>query len=177
MGRYFDEIKRTMDWLAERPETLFLGQAVGCPGTFMHATIADVPAEKRIEMPVCESFQMQVTLGLALAGVLPISLYPRQNFLLLAAGDLANLLDKMTLMSDGKAVPHVILRTAAGTTKPIHPGHQHVGNYAETFRAMLENVDVVELHEPEQIFPAYQKAVASGRPCIMIEFGDHYGDK
>jgi len=38
-------------------------------------------------------------------------------------------------------------------------------------------VDVVELHEPEDIFPAYQKAFLSRKPTLLLEFGDHYNDK
>ncbi len=68
MEGYFTEIKRSMEWLGSKPETLFVGQAVGVPGTFMFNTVSDVPLEKRIEFPVSESLQMQYSLGLALAG-------------------------------------------------------------------------------------------------------------
>ncbi|MBX3166257.1 MAG: hypothetical protein KF760_02550 [Candidatus Eremiobacteraeota bacterium] len=177
MGKYFDAMKETMTWLAEQPDTLFLGQAVGCPGTFMYGTVEHLDEGRRIEIPVCESFQMQMSIGLALAGTVAISIYPRQNFLMLAMGDMSCLLDKLSDMSGGEVVPPVIIRTAAGTTKPIHPGHQHVGNYADGFRAIFKNIEVVELHEPEDIFPAYQRAYANRRPTLLIEFGDFYGDK
>jgi pyruvate/2-oxoglutarate/acetoin dehydrogenase E1 component len=177
MGKYFDAVQEAMTWISKQPNTLFLGQAVAYPGTFMHATLEGVPAEQRLEMPVCESFQMQTSIGLALAGVYPISIFPRQNFLLLATGDMSNLLDKLVDMSGGKVSPAMIIRTAAGTTKPIHPGHQHVGNYAETFRTLFKNIVVKELHEPEDILPAYQEAYSSKKPTLLIEFGDHYGDK
>ena len=36
--KYFDELKRSMEWLAQQPNTIFIGQAVGCPGTAMFAT-------------------------------------------------------------------------------------------------------------------------------------------
>ncbi|MFT7538966.1 MAG: hypothetical protein ACI9F2_001120, partial [Lysobacterales bacterium] len=35
---YFDELKRTMEWLAEQDKTMFLGQTVAGPGTFMFQT-------------------------------------------------------------------------------------------------------------------------------------------
>jgi hypothetical protein len=34
--KYFDELKKSMDWLAEQSDTLFLGQAVEYPGTAIH---------------------------------------------------------------------------------------------------------------------------------------------
>lgn len=177
MGRYADALKEAMSWLSEQSDTLFLGQAVGCPGTFMHATVEQIDESKRLEVPVSESFQMQLSIGLALAGTVPISIYPRQNFLVLAMGDLSSLLDKLPDMTSGVVVPPVIIRTAAGTTRPIHPGHQHVGNYADAFRALFANIEVIELHEPEEILPAYQRVYRSRRPALLIEFGDHYMDK
>lgn len=177
MGQYVEEMKNAMEWLAQQPDTLFLGQAVASPGTFMHATLERVPHEKRLEMPVCESFQMQVSVGLALDDVVPVSIYPRQNFLLLATGDLSNLVDKIEDMTSGAVRLPLIIRTAAGTTKPLDPGHQHVGNFAEAFRRLFANIEVVELHQPDEILPAYQKAYRERKPTLLIEFGDHYQDR
>jgi pyruvate/2-oxoglutarate/acetoin dehydrogenase E1 component len=179
MLRYFDELKRTMEWLAQQPKTLFLGQTVGGPGTFMYSTLQDVSPDKRVEMPVNESFQMQFTLGLALAGYIPVSVYPRQNFLLLATADMVNMLDKMPAISSNQVLPHVIIRVAAGPDMPVHPGHQHVGNYAEAFRRMLSWVEVVELNEPHEIFPAYKRALEreDARATLLIEHGNFYNQK
>src|SRR5712691_6702526 len=77
---YFDEIKRAMDWLGKQPRTIFLGQAVGYPGTAMFNTLKDVNPEKRWELPVAEEFQMGLATGMALQGFVPISVFPRWNF-------------------------------------------------------------------------------------------------
>ena len=52
--KYFDELKKSMDWLSEQPNTLFLGQAVEYPGTAMTNTLKDVDKSKLLEMPVNE---------------------------------------------------------------------------------------------------------------------------
>ena len=135
--KYFDELKRTMEWVAQQPKTIFVGQTVAGPGTFMYSTLKDVAPEKALEMPINESFQMQFTLGLALAGYVPISVYPRQNFLLLATGDMSNMIDKMPAISGNTVLPRIIIRVATGPDAPVHPGHQHVGNFAEAFRKMF----------------------------------------
>src|SRR5262245_5683002 len=80
--RYFDELKRAMEFLARDPRVLFLGQAVAYPGTAMSNTLKDVPATKLLELPVDEEMQMGMTNGLALAGLVPVSIFPRWNFLL-----------------------------------------------------------------------------------------------
>ena len=46
MGKYFDELKRSMDYLGRQPDTMFLGQAVEYAGTAMTNTLAAVPQEK-----------------------------------------------------------------------------------------------------------------------------------
>jgi pyruvate/2-oxoglutarate/acetoin dehydrogenase E1 component len=177
--KYFDELKRTMEWLAGQPKTIFVGQTVAMPGTFMYHTLRDVSAEKTLELPVNESFQMQFTIGLALAGYIPISVYPRQNFLLLATSDMVNMLDKIPAISSNEVMPRVIIRVASGPFEPVHPGHQHIGNYAEAFRKMFTTIDVVELEEPEDILPAYQRALfrKDGGASLLIEHGNYYNKK
>ncbi len=177
--KYFDEIKRTMEWVAQQPKTLFLGQTVAGPGTFMFQTLRDIPPERALEMPVNESFQMQFTIGLALAGFIPISVYPRQNFLLLATADMVNMLDKIPVISSQQWLPRVIIRVASGPDSPVHPGHQHVGNYAEGFRKLFSSIEVIELNEPEEIFPAYQRALErdDNKSTLLIEHGNFYNQK
>ena len=177
--KYFDELKRTMEWIAQQPKTIFIGQTVAGPGTFMFQTLRDVPKDRTWEMPINESFQMQFTIGVALAGYVPVSVYPRQNFLLLATGDMVNMLDKIPAISGGQLLPKVLIRVAVGPDAPVHPGHQHVGNYAEGFRKMLGWIEVVELNEPEEIFPAYQHALerSDNKSTLLIEHGNYYNQK
>jgi len=176
--KYFDEMKRTMEWVAQQEKTIFVGQAVGVPGTFMFNTIKDTPDEKRLELPVCESFQMQMTVGMAFSGFLPISIYPRLNFLMLAMGDMSNIVDKMPEIYSQK-YPKVIIRSAVGPDSPVHPGHQHIGDFTEGFRKLFKNIEVIKLENPEDIFPAYQMALdpKNNKSYLMIEVGNYYQQK
>ena len=177
--KYFDELKRTMEWVAKQPKTFFLGQTVAGPGTFMYSTLKDIPDDKTLEMPINESFQMQFSVGLALSGYIPITVYPRQNFLLLATSDMINMLDKIPAISSNQVVPKMIIRVASGPDSPVHPGHQHVGNYADAFRTMFTSIDVIELEEPEEIFPAYKHAIEreDNKVTLLIEHGNYYNQK
>ena len=175
--QYFNELQRTMAWLGQQEKTFFVGQTVDCPGTFMYPTLNGVPTKKRLEFPVNESFQLQFSIGLALAGYVPISIYPRQNFLLLATADMVNMLDKIPAISNNKIIPHIIIRVASGPYKPIHPGHQHIGNYAEAFKRMFNEIIVLELDEPEEIFSVYESAYKNPASYLIIEHGNNYNDK
>ena len=44
--KYFDEIKRSMEYLAKNKNTIFLGQAVSVPGTAMFNTLKDINKKK-----------------------------------------------------------------------------------------------------------------------------------
>ena len=175
--KYFDELKRSMEWLGKQSDTIFLGQAVEYAGTAMTNTLKDVSPDKLMEMPVTEDMQMGITNGLAISGYVPISIYPRWNFLLLGVNQLVNHLDKLPLISDYKT--KVIIRTGIGSERPLHPQFQHIGDYTEAFQKMLPNVEVIRLDEPEQIFEAYQKAYnrTDGKSSILVEWGDFYNEK
>lgn len=175
--KYAEELKRAMTWLGQQPDTFFLGQAVAYPGTAMTGTLKDVPWDKLWEMPVTEDMQMGMSIGMAMNGIVPISIFPRWNFLLLATNQIVNHLDKITLMADKPFNPKVIIRTAIGSERPLHPQHQHVGDYTNSFRLMCPNINVIRLDEPEHIFENYQKAYYSDKPSIVVEWGDYYNEK
>ncbi len=177
--KYFDEIKTSMEWLARDPRTVFIGQAVEVPGTAMSNTVKDIPIARRIEIPVAEELQMGMSIGLALQGQVPVSIYPRWNFLLLAANQLVNHLDKLGVMSNGGYQPRVIIRTSIGSQRPLHPQFQHIGDFTDAFRLICTTVEVIRLDEPGQIFPAYERALLrdDGRSTLLVEWGDYYGEK
>lgn len=177
--KYFDELKKSMNWLGEKSNTMFIGQAVQYPGTAMTNTLVDIDQNKLLEMPVNEDMQLGITIGLALNGTVPISIYPRWNFLLLATNQIVNHLDKIKIMSSDGYNPKVIIRTSIGSERPLHPQHQHVGDYTDAFKLMCKNINIVRLDEPEQIFESYQYAYerTDGISTIFVEWGDYYNEK
>ena len=177
--QYFEELKRSMDFLARDPRTVFIGQAVEVAGTAMSNTLKDVSLAQRLELPVAEEMQMGMSLGMALQGLIPVSIYPRWNFLLLAINQLINHVDKIDAMSNGGYNPKLIIRTGIGSERPLHPQHQHVGDFTDAIQRMCTTLEVIRLEEPEEIFPAYEKAMLRGdrRNTILVEYGDYYNEK
>ena len=177
--KYFDELKRSMNFLAQDPRTIFIGQAVAVAGTSMTNTLRDVPANRLLELPVAEEMQMGMTTGLAIAGLVPVSIFPRWNFLLSAISQLVNHLDKVQIMSNGGYNAKAIIRTGIGSDRPLHPQYQHVGDYTDAIRAMCTTIEVIRLEEASEIFPAYERALLreDGRSTILVEYGDFYNEK
>jgi pyruvate/2-oxoglutarate/acetoin dehydrogenase E1 component len=172
--KYFEELKKAMSLLADHPKTLFIGQAVEFEGTGLYDSLKHLPSHKKIELPVAEYLQCGLANGMAIEGLIPISTFPRWNFLLMGVDQIVNHLDKFITMSDGACTPKVIIRVAVGSEQPVDPQCQHKGNFASAFRQMTKNTDVIELFEPEDIIPAYKKALerTDGKNTILVEFAD-----
>lgn len=171
---YREAMTQAMTLLGQHPATLFIGQSVRYKGTAMFGTIKDIPDDKKIELPVAEELQMGQSLGLSLMGYIPVSMFPRMDFLLCAMNQLVNHLDKWELLSEGRSIPKVIIRTSVGGVKQLDPGLQHVGNYIVPLKLMLHTIPVIELASPASIMPAYEMALRSKTPTILVEFGDLY---
>lgn len=174
MSEYFDQLTAAMTWLGEQPDTIFIGQAVRVPGTGMFNTLAGVPMEKRVELPVAENMQLGMAIGLSLQGYVPICIYPRINFMMLAMDQLVNHLDKLPLYSGFR--PKVIIRTAVAHNEPMDPGPQHLGDYAPMIDGMLSNVFVAACVHSEFITSIYQHAYEKTNSSMIVEYMEHYND-
>ena len=175
--KYKDELIKSMKWLGEKENTLFLGQATLFSGHAISGTLTEVPKEKLIELPVMEEVQMGMCTGLSLEDYVPISIYPRFNFLMLAINQLVNHMDKMKAMSRGMLVPKVIIRVAVGARKPLDGGSQHTQDFTESIKHMLTDTVLVELIEPEQIEPTFKDAYNRNGSTVVVEWGDYYAEK
>lgn len=179
MLKYFEELKKSMEWLATKNNTFFLGQAVVADGTAMSNTLKNVSLHKKLELPVFENTQLGISLGIALNGTVPITIFPRWNFLACASDQLINHVDKALLMSNGEFKPKLIIRTSIGSERPLHPQHQHVGDFTEAYSLICKNIEFIRLDEPEQIFDSYVRSYErqDGKSTVLVEWGDYYNEK
>jgi len=168
---------RSMTELGRKENTLFLGQATLFSGHSISGTLEEVPKDKLIELPVMEEAQMGICTGLSLEGYVPVSIYPRFNFMMLAINQLVNHIDKMKEMTKGKLIPKVIVRVAVGARKPLDGGSQHTQDFTESIKHMLTDTKLVELTEPDQIFPAFEDAYNRNGSTVLVEWGDFYAEK
>ena len=79
-----------MTMLSKNKKTIFLGQSVMYSGNAIFNTLINVPNKKKIEFPVAEEMQMGASIGLAMNGYIPITCYPRFDFLILACNQMIN---------------------------------------------------------------------------------------
>lgn len=178
MGLYKNELTRSMELLASHKKTIFIGQSVEVAGTAMRTTLESIDPEKLLELPVDEDFQMGLANGLAMAGYIPVSIFPRWNFLLLAVNQIVNHLDKFKELTRLDIPPKVIIRTGVGSESPLNPGPQHTGDFTKAFEIMCPNINIVRLDSATSIYKEYEKALnrTDGVSTMLIEWGDKYAD-
>ena len=115
---YKDELVRSMDWLAKKKDTIFLGQSVKYSGNAIFNTLKTVPKYKKLETPIdrdANGYFYWFSFG----GLRSNYYLPRFDFLLLACNQLVNHLDKINYMSNGKMIPKVIIRTSNRSEKAL----------------------------------------------------------
>ncbi len=174
--QYLQEVNRSMQMLAQHDKVLFVGQAVKYRGTAITRQLEDVSEDKKIELPVIEDFQAGFCLGLALRGYIPVCIYPRFNFALLACNQIVNHIDKWPIISHGKSKPKVIIKIAVGSPEPLDPGSQHKGNYTDAFKSMCDTINIIELTETKHVYSTYEKALnrTDGISTIIVEHSYQY---
>ena len=175
--KYKDEIIRSMEWLGRKKDTIFLGQSVKFSGNAIYKTLSTLPPEKMLEVPVFEEVQMGMSTGIALEGLVPISCFPRFDFLMRCMDALVNHLDKVQYMTEGIWKPRVIIRTSIGAKFPLDGGIQHTQDYTQMMKDNLTEINVVLLNEPEEIFPTFESAYEREGSSLIIEWGDYYNEK
>ena len=162
-------LNQAMLKLANMPGSIFIGQNVEYDGNVMYNHLNGVPSQKRLEMPVAEELQTGLAIGLAIQGFVPVSIYPRFDFMLRAMDQLVNHLDKFAQMSCGQWNPKIIMRTRKGNRIPLDAGPQHTQDHSAAFKLMFTNVDVYEIVNEEDIMPAYDAAISNCRSTLIVE--------
>ena len=171
---YKDALTNSMKFLGGQSNTTFIGQQVLWAGNPMSTTLGEVPKEKMIEVPVMEESQMGMSLGLSMANEFVITFYPRWDFIICAANQLINHVDKLQLMSGGKWKANMIIRLGKGSDKPLDPGHQHRGNYFEEFKSMCPNTKFWDLKNHSEIESIYKNAYTEGGIHVIVEYPELY---
>jgi len=173
-SEYHKAISEENKKLSEISNSIFIGQQVGAEVEDFYGTLKDVPAERRLEMPVTEELQLGMSLGLALENYLPISIFQRIDFLLRAADQLVNHLDLIEELSREIFRPKVIIRTTVGSVSPIDTGLQHSKDLTVGFSKLLRNIKVMKVTTPNEVKEAYQFAREADRSTLIIEIQDLY---
>jgi pyruvate/2-oxoglutarate/acetoin dehydrogenase E1 component len=161
-----------MELLASNKKTIFLGQSVTYPGSLIYQTLKSLPKKKKIELPVFEEVQMGISIGLALEGYIPVTCYPRFDFLILALNQLINHADKIDHLTNGDFKSRIIVRTLIGATKPLDAGPQHTQDYTAGLKKMLRFTKIIRLTKNSNIYSLYKNALTDKKNKVFLFIED-----
>lgn len=168
MTTYKEALHQSMLKLAEDERTVFIGQGLYDAEPF-YGTLKGIPRSKMLEMPCAEILSTGVAIGLALTGFIPIILFQRMDFMLLAADQLLNHAALFPEMSGGKIKVPMIVRACVGSQdKKFDVGKQHNKDFSELF---MPYMDVLKLDTAEDIERA---SIIQDSILMTIEYKDRY---
>jgi pyruvate/2-oxoglutarate/acetoin dehydrogenase E1 component len=170
-SEYHKAIVEEINILAEIPNSIFLGQQ--CVSENFYESLCDIPMHKKREMPVAEEMQMGISIGMALEGYLPISIYQRMDFLPRAMDQIVNHLNLTNKLSRGLYNPKIIIRTTIGTKIPFDVGLQHSQDLSKLMKVAVD-FPVLVLETVEEIHRGYELARNINTSICLIEKQELY---
>jgi len=109
-----------------------------------------------------------LAIGMSFEGFKPVVYYERHDFMLVAADAIINHINYIERISHGEYKVPVILRSVVADSGPFYSGPTHSQDFTEGFKQMV----TFPIYVPETGSDAalvYKKAIASNRPCMIVE--------
>lgn len=164
-GSYLQSIKDSMAGLVDAGYyfvgySLLHGRAGG--------TINTVDDSHIIETPVAENLMVGLAQGMAMKGLKTMLYFERHDFMLCGGDALINHLSKLNRISQGIFSAPVIIRAVIDDNPLFYSGPTHRQDFTALFRSALE-FPVIEPSNPEEMFNAYQFAMKSSQPTMIVE--------
>lgn len=173
MSIYKDEITTGNTELSGDPLNRFVGY--GLKKGRAYGTLANIPDDQIIDMPIAENLMMGVAIGLSLKGLRPVVFFERMDFTLNASDAIVNHLDKIHGLSHGEFSPAVIIRCVVGNRdKPLYTGAVHTQDFSKAFKSMVD-FPVVQLRWESSIRWSYEQArldQRKGVSTMLVEYRD-----
>lgn len=169
-------LTEAMTMLGEDQQTVFVGYNVLYGKAA--GTMAGVPEEKLIEMPLAENLMTGAAIGFSLDGFIPVVWYERADFLTCGMDAIVNHLDKLRVLSDGQHKPACIIRVCVGNKGvPLFTGPTHTQNFADAIERMVGFPVISLWWAGALIRTKYREALdraKQGTSTILFEFKDQY---
>lgn len=116
--------------------------------------------------PLSEDAMTGAAIGAALAGLRPVHVHIRADFLLLAMNQIANVLAPLRALSGGRLVAPLVIRAVIG--RGWGQGAQHSKSMHGTF-ARLPGLTVVMPATPQDAYTQLRAAIADPNPVLCFE--------
>jgi len=162
--------------LAADSRVFVIGQGLWSPwyvGTSMKDLDRDFGRDRIIDSPVSENATTGVGIGAALAGMRPIVVHPRMDFMLLAMDPIINQASNWCHMFGGRASVPMVIRPI------INRGGQQAAQHSQALQAFFQHVPGLKVVMPATAYDAKGLLIAASRddnPVMYIDDRWLYGE-
>jgi pyruvate/2-oxoglutarate/acetoin dehydrogenase E1 component len=162
--------------LAGDPRVFVIGQGLWSPwyvGSSMNGLDAEFGRDRIIDSPVAENATTGAAVGAALAGMRPIVVHPRMDFMLLAVDPIVNQAANWSYMFGGAVNAPVVVRSI------INRGGEQAAQHSQALQALFMHVPGLKIVMPSTPYDAKGLLVAAvndGNPVIYIDDRWLYAD-
>ncbi len=167
---YGEAIREGFAYLLEKyPEVFVIGQGLWSPwyvGNSMSNLDKEFGIERIIDTPVSESACTGAAVGASLAGMKPIVVHPRMDFMLYAMDAIVNEAAKWSSMMGGQASAGVTIRSI------INRGGEQGAQHSQALHAWFAHIPGLRVVMPYSVADARDLLIASvlsGDPVIYID--------
>ena len=167
---YGEAIRAGFKYLLETyPETIVLGQGLWSPwyvGNSMTGLDKEFGLERVIDTPVSEAACTGAAIGASLAGLKPIVVHPRMDFMLYAMDAIVNQAAKWSHMFGGQAHPGLTVRGI------INRGGEQGAQHSQALHSWFAHVPGLRVVMPSSVKDARDLLVASvlcNDPVIYVD--------
>jgi pyruvate dehydrogenase E1 component alpha subunit len=167
---YKDAMNKVMQDLGE-VGCIFIGYNVA-KGDAM-GTLKNVDQNQKLETPVAENLMCGLAIGMSFEGFLPVIYFERHDFMLVAMDAIVNHIDKIERISHGQFKVPLIIRAVTADSGPFYSGITHSQDFTEVFRKAV-SFPVLDPVTGIEVLKAFNGALASGRPALIIERKSRY---
>jgi pyruvate dehydrogenase E1 component beta subunit len=163
--------------LASDPRVFVFGQGLWSPwyvGSSMRDLDKEFGRDRILDSPVSENATTGAAVGAALAGMRPIVVHPRMDFMLLAVDPIVNQAANWSYMFAGKLGAPVVIRAI------INRGGEQAAQHSQAVQAMFAHVPGMKVVMPATAHDAKGLLVAAvydGNPVMYIDDRWLYGEQ
>lgn len=167
---YREAIRESLGQIMERDERVFLlGEGVDDPGGIFGTTIGLVNKfgkERVMDIPIAENSMTGIAIGAAIAGMRPIFVHMRMDFLPLCMDQIINHAAKWYYMTGGKVNVPLVIRSIIGR------GWGSAAQHSQALHSLFNHIPGLKVVMPATPYDAKGLLIASvedGNPIIFVE--------
>ncbi|MEW6386722.1 MAG: transketolase C-terminal domain-containing protein [Thermodesulfobacteriota bacterium] len=161
--------------LEQDPRVFLLGEGVDDPGGIFGSTLGlaeKFGSERVMDIPIAENGLTGVAVGAAVAGLRPIFVHMRMDFLPMCMDQIVNHAAKWYYMSGGAVPCPLVIRSIIGR------GWGSAAQHSQALHALFLHIPGLKLALPSTPYDAkglLMAAVADGNPVMFVEHRWIYG--